>query len=64
MHLLLCPAKLVGNTGLQNRHQFDLLVKDFEAFISSSTRYGGRLMGDIQEEGGIKKVGLYIGSES
>ncbi|MEM1405360.1 MAG: VOC family protein [Bacteroidota bacterium] len=59
MHLLLCPAELAGNTALQNRHQFDLLVKNFDVFISLCTQYGGKLMGEVQEEDGVKKVGIY-----
>ncbi|MEM8566626.1 MAG: VOC family protein [Bacteroidota bacterium] len=59
IHLLLCPAELASNTALQNRHQFDLWVSDFDAIISLCTQYGGKLMGEVQEKDGIKRVGIY-----
>ena len=57
--LLLCPAELAQNNAQQNRHQFDLLVEDFDDFIAKLTDHGGQLMGEVQHDGEIKKVGVY-----
>ncbi len=59
LDLLFCPAEIAGNTAIQNRHQFDIIVSDLEAIIEVATKYGGKTMGGIVENEDIRNVGIY-----
>ena len=59
LELLFCPAELAQNKAKQNRHQFDVVVDDLEKVIKIAKKYGGKLMGEVQNEEPWKSVGIY-----
>ncbi len=59
LKLLFCPAEIAGNTAVQNRHQFDIVVSDLEKVIELTKKYGGKLMGEIAEDEHYRNIGIY-----
>lgn len=59
MDILFCPATVAGNTAVQNRHQFDVLVNDVNEFLGLALSHGAQQMGEVSETGNGKTVGIY-----
>lgn len=59
LNLLFCPASLAKIEAQQNRHQLDIIVDDIQQFITKAVNFGGKLMGDVVENGHSKSVGIY-----
>jgi len=59
LNLLFCPAEIAGNTAVQNRHQFEIVVSDLDKIIELTTKYGGKTMGEIVEDEHSWNVGIY-----
>ncbi len=56
--LLFCPASIAKNTALQNRQQFEFLVKDLDQMLLLCEQNGGTPMGAIQIGENEKSVGV------
>lgn len=59
LNLLFCPAEIAGNTAVQNRHQFDIVVSNIKNIIKVTSKYGGKTMGGIVEDELSLSIGIY-----
>ncbi|MEQ8526016.1 VOC family protein [Gracilimonas sp.] len=58
-NLLVCPAEFAQNTAQQTRHQLDISVTDFDAFIEKVEQFGGSLLGEVIIQEGVRSVGIH-----
>lgn len=59
LNLLFCPAEIAKNTAIQNRYKFDIVVSDLSKFIEMTAKYGGKPMGEIEEDDYSWSIGIY-----
>ena len=59
LNLLFCPAEIAGNTAVQNRHQFDIVISDLKKIVELTTKYGGKPMGEIVKDEYSWSIGIY-----
>jgi len=51
MNLLLCPNEVAGVEAKQNRHQFDIIVEDFDGVVARAAASGGTVREQDVSEG-------------
>ena len=59
LQLLLCPAEVAANSAEQNRHQFNIVVKDLDRFLERAIETGAETIGEVVEDLGYRSIGLY-----
>ena len=58
LDILFCPAELANNYSEQNRHQFDIIVKDIEEAVKQVIMNEGTIISKIKAGKIYKSVGI------
>lgn len=59
LNLLFCPKEIAQNKATQNKHQFDIVVKELDDWIRKCEKNGGIAIGEITNLKGYRSVGIY-----
>jgi predicted enzyme related to lactoylglutathione lyase len=59
LNVLFCPTEIAKNKATQNKHQFDILVKDLNSWMKKCTENEGVVFSEVVSSEGILSVSIY-----